>query len=670
MNRREFLELSTAALACSWLPLSSFGENGATLAPPPAPATHNQFDDYFLRILEGFLRNAKLTTPTYALCDYPQGTHLKGCVANHSGKTYVSVARMLPAMAAWLSSPERPREVTVGVDKADLTQVLLSIYRHGFDPKHEDFWGNARTDKPDQRQVEASLVAWALWILGKPFVSQLSAQERSNVQAWLAGCTRVVERKHNHAWFSAINQAVRLELSRSFKEFSGDEAWMLEDLKALDSMAVDQGWYNDWQDGQVFDYYNFWTFASHFLYWNVIIGARYPELQARFLSRLKSFLQKTPFFFASNGSHVLFGRSLIYRWALLTPLVQSYRQGLWPHSPGLLRRIVRKSFEFHWGLSPYDDALGKLRESYSSQGSHDVTERYVDNGHPYWCMQAFELFRFPENDPFWTAEEEPLPIEREDFHVDFPKLGMLLHGVQRSGHVQWFQSRNIHKATYRDKYIKLGYSSHFPFNVLDDEEHCPWDSNLVFQNPATGQSASRSVLRRGELCERGLVSAWLAELGSMRFDVKSRLVIDEEFVLRLHEIIAPPDAIEAGICVLEGSYPLGLKEGELPEKEQEKEWMQLRSAQSGMLVASWALSGYGEPLTYVQSFEESGRKNTNLLAPQNAVITLKSKLAAQTLTLASLHYASPKPRPRQEILERATALKALLPKLVEEMEKA
>ena len=44
--------------------------------------------------------------------------------------------------------------------------------------------------------------------------------------------------------------------------------------------------------------------------------------------RVSPMLMSTPYFFAGNGGHVLYGRSLIYRWGVLTPLVLAYQQKL------------------------------------------------------------------------------------------------------------------------------------------------------------------------------------------------------------------------------------------------------------------------------------------------------------------------------------------------------
>ncbi|CAN5679737.1 hypothetical protein BH20ACI3_BH20ACI3_10990 [soil metagenome] len=336
-------------------------------------------DFYFRELLEGYLRNARKTSNSFAVCDYPDGTLLKSCVAK-SGKTYVSVARMLPAMAAWIAGSRVPLAFPVDGESFNLSEVVRQTFKNAFDPKHPDYWQEARRDKPSQHQVEAALVAWSLWLLGGKFLATLTSQERANIQAWLASCTGIPERDNNYAWFSAINQATRLALSHRWKELSGDEEWMIADVKAMDALAASagvDGWYSDSTVESVYDYYNFWTYASHFLYWNRIIGGRYPELSARFFLRLKLFLETAPHFFAANGGHVLFGRSLIYRWSVLMPLVEAYAQGLWPHSPGLLHAIVRRNLEFHWRLGAFDKERGKLRENFTPHGSHNIREMYI-----------------------------------------------------------------------------------------------------------------------------------------------------------------------------------------------------------------------------------------------------------------------------------------------------
>jgi hypothetical protein len=89
----------------------------------------------------------------------------------------------------------------------------------------------------------------------------------------------------------------------------------------------------------------------------------------------------------------------------------------------------------------------------------------------YWCCHGLYALSFAADDPFWTAPEEPLPVERGDFDLALPAPGFALSGRQATGQVLLLNSRSgqEHDApghNYTSKYGKLVYSSHFPFNVL------------------------------------------------------------------------------------------------------------------------------------------------------------------------------------------------------------
>ncbi len=513
-------------------------------------------DAWFLPVLNGFVKNAAETSNSFAVCDFPDGTKLAGGLAQ-SGKTYDSVSRMMPAVAAWVASGRSPKTFNIGGKDVAIEDVLLSMFVHSFDPVHPDFWGNAPAARQHQLQVESSIVAWSAFIAAGRLLPRMSGTQRTNLQNWLASCTRVPVRNNNWAWFTAVNQAVRIALSRKWKEFGGDADWMAQDLQALDRMAApgQDGWYTDSIHEEVYDYYNFWVFATHFLYWNRIIGVEYPEWSARFGSRLSKFLERTPYFFGANGSHVLFGRSLIYRWAVLSPLILAYQQKMWPHSPGLLRAIVRRNLEHLWNAGAFDGQRGKLRESLTPEGNLEIRESYIDNGHPYWGMQAFALYLIPPSDPFWTANEERLPVEGRSFAIRFEGPKMMLRGDGTSGEVRWVHSANGHNdGEYRDKYTKLSYSSHFPFAIDKVKNHCPIDAALVFRDPATGELAGRSATGGGRLLEDGVECEWSAKLGSGEIRVKTTLRYAGWCEIRRHEVEAPE-----GIEIREGSY--GVKTG-------------------------------------------------------------------------------------------------------------
>jgi hypothetical protein len=662
IERRSFLAMLAAAgagvvgwpsIGCAQTATTSTSE----AAPAERPATI--VEGYFRKILAGFVKNAAATSTdrSFAVCDFPGGTKLKTC-CTPSGKTYVSVARMLPAMA------EMCRRPNVDPRAADeLRQILAAVYRHAFDPNHPDYWGEPPADRATQRTVESALVAMALHRIGEEFVGALSSAERANVNRWLDSCVRVPERQTNHAWFTAINQAVRLELSRTFHEFRGDEGWMLDDLAALDALFIpgNGGWYTDFPGLHIYDYYNFWVFANFPLFWARIIGARYPEWDAKFRQRVAEFLKDTPYFFAADGSHPLFGRSLIYRWALLSPMVLGYQMKLWPYSPGLLRRIVTRSLDWHWRHGAYDADAGKLRETYTPQGTPDVKEAYVDNGHPYWAMQAFTMLSLTVDDPLWTAPEERLPVEQGDFVRRFEGPRMILSGTKSSGQIKWVQARGVHRRDYyRDKYTKFSYSTHFPFNVILEKDRAPWDQALVLRNTKTGHCAGRAGVTDGMLLDDGVETKWWIVLDEVRFDVVSRIRLTGEYEDRTHTISAPPNWTAGDVQVLEGSAALGLEADQEPIVRAGPDGASqiLSSQRSGYTIVTWSIDGFDKTIAAASTFGEDRRQRatTNLIYPRCAVNTLTAVLSARPLTVRSLHYATPRPADLEGLFAGARAI--------------
>lgn len=598
------------------------------------------FDQYFLPILEGYLRNCLRTSASFAVCDFEDGLILPASVGR-SGKTYDSVSRMLPAIAAWVAGGWQPQRVTVEGRSMDLADILIATFRNAFDPNHPDYWLAPPPDRPNQRQVEASVVAWALWLAADRVLPRLSSAERRNLQNWLDACARRPVRNNNWAWFTAVNHAARIALSAKWEEFSGDPAFMLEDLKALDAMAAPgDGWYSDSLKEEIYDYYNFWVFASYFLYWNRIIGDKYPHWSDKFSGRLRNFLTQTPYFFGGNGSHVLFGRSLIYRWAVLTPLVLAYQQAMWPHHPGLLRAMCRRNLEYFWSAGAFDAQRGKLRETLTPEGTREIRESYVDNGHPYWGMQAFALYLIPPHDPFWTAPEERLPVELQSFTIPFEGTKMRVSGDQRTGDVRWLHAAVGHnEPQYRDKYAKFSYSTHFPWNIINEKTRCAVDGALIFRNPKTGEMAGPAGVVACKLTDDGYEREWWAALGGVRILVRTAVAISGLYEYRRHEI-EPPETIE----IFEGSYALGLQSGDRFESTPSPGGLFMRGVRGA--VASYSLEGWERAAVY----EESG---TNIAFPRSVVVRLSATARGDVTKLHAVHFASAKPADPRDVRRRA-----------------
>ena len=641
MHRRDFLAaLPPAVLA------QPYGTSGTSF--------NAAAETMFLDIARGYVKHTARTSDSYAVVEYPEATVTKSFLAN-SGLSATGVTRMLPAIAAWIVSKRQPGILHIDGKQYDLLDVAGSALVNGTNPNHKDYWGAAPADAQNQRQVESSVVAWSAWLLRDTLLPQMTSPERRRLDDWLASCTRREVRRNNWAWFTAVNIAARMALKDRFDEFSFDQTFMFDDLRALDGMYAGKGWYNDDKPRQAFDYYNSWVFASHFLYWNAMVGQRFPEWSAVFSSRLKEYLETSPLFFGANGSHVLYGRSLIYRFGVLTPLVLAYTQKLWPHAAGLLQRIVRGNLEFHRATSGFDSEKGKLRETYSDKGTIDIHESYIDGGHPYWGMQAFAMWLIPREDPFWSGEPAPLPVERTGFVRTLEQPGMILAGHRDSGQVKVLQARSTKSDFhYRDKYNKLIYSTHFPFNIVQRADVCPWDNALVLRETLRRRSAGRGEIEETRILKDGYEIAYPLTYGALKIKVRTTVLIDGEFELRIHRVIAPAE-LDPGMDLAEGSSSLGLQSFVEAAFAVSEKFSIVRNRKTGLLIGTWPGQGW-TGLGAASDFGTSESTSSNIIYPVFHVNTVWAALKPGVQILTAVHYASPKPLAHPVLHQRAAKL--------------
>jgi hypothetical protein len=152
-----------------------------------------------------------------------------------------------------------------------------------------------------------------------------------------------------------------------------------------------------------------------------------------------------------------------------------------------------------------------------------MSEDYNSPQSPYWAMKSFLALGLPEDHPFWTADEKPLPRAKEAVVPIKPPMHILCN--QPNHHFLLSMSQFCPwplKAT-EAKYGKYAYSSHFGFSVptgtliqqiapdstlaVSKDGGETWKVPWKVTNPSF---ATARLLRNGELVEEipCLVSKW------------------------------------------------------------------------------------------------------------------------------------------------------------------
>ena len=489
------------------------------------------------------------------------GSHLLiDGIRNHAEPrgSYEGVTRMLWGIGGWLSYPERTAAVAWRSRSYDLEAFMRRAVLAGTDPSGRGYWGDPVSTGTAQPTVEAGQVAFALWQTRERIWERLDDGERQQIAAWLVACGEPPEQRWRNNWalFWAVNHAARAQLGIPFDREIVDDVMG----RYLDGAYCGDGWYDDGstRGANHFDDYNLWVFASHVLAWTEIEGSRYPDRAAELLDRVRALMGHVPSFFAADGAYPEYGRSGAYKFARLGAFLWAYRQGAWPHSVGVLRTIVERHLEWYLRRGAMR-ADGTLRQALTATGSEAIRETYISTGATYWAMQAFGgLWSLADDDPFWTATPEPLPIEHGDVYQVLPEPGWILSGTQESGQIHRFTT---HVSYYPAKYAKLVYSTAAPYNAgLGDGSPTP---DAMISLHVDGHVSHRTRNDTAVIDEDG----WIRyrhrhELPGIDVLFDTTIIPDGDLHLRLHRLAEA--SVNGPIPTIEGAAALGFDEGDNP----------------------------------------------------------------------------------------------------------
>ena len=374
-----------------------------------------------------------------------------------------SFARIASAWGSWLHNPANPATLKFEDHELNLEALLRQALLDGTSPSNAyTYWGDI--GHLDQRIVESADIAVALWMSRERVFNKMTETEQKQIMAWLSQVDGKGTYTDNWILFTAITQAVRHHLG-----FPSPLDDLDNRLRQINEFYRGDGWYVDGPTDE-FELYNAWMFGWHYLLWTWIDGDRRPDLRQLVFRRGRSFIEGFLNFFGANGSYPAWGRSIVYRFAAIAPFGVGHFLNIAPEDPGLLRRVSSGCIRYFYERGLFDPNEHFLRQGY--HGDFPAAgEAYISPGSPYWCCHGLFALMFDRDDPFWTATESSLPVERGDFELVLPAPGFLISGRRETGQVILVNSRSgqEHDAprhNYTSKYGKLVYSTHFPFNVL------------------------------------------------------------------------------------------------------------------------------------------------------------------------------------------------------------
>jgi hypothetical protein len=246
-------------------------------------------------------------------------------------------------------------------------------------------------------------------------------------------------------------------------------------------------------------------------------------------------------------------------------------------------------------------------------------------------MQAFgALWSLPDDDPFWSVEEEPLPVESGDFVRVFPEPGFVLVGTRATGAVQRFTSHSHHNPS---KYGKFHYTTAAPFNVgLIDGDPLPDGMLCLTDGESVGHKNEVEASAVGD-------TGWLRflyhqQVGAGFHTLETIIVPLGEAHVRIHRLVEKGESM-APIHAIEGAAPLGYPSGALPVfgVSDLRSW----ASNAGVMVAIAGIQGYeraGKPSSF-------GARDANSVYGRQVVPWLKSAgLSNGSILVSVVHIGS------------------------------
>jgi hypothetical protein len=240
--------------------------------------------------------------------------------------------------------------------------------------------------------------------------------------------------------------------------FEIDESALKDHLQHLISNYVGDGWYIDDTN---YDFYNPWGFHFYGPLWCKWYGYEHePEMAAIIEKRNREFIQNWPRFFARDGKQLMWGRSIIYRFAASTAFGAHFLTIDPVLDPGFARRIASGNM---LQFLPREDLYVNGLPCLGYYGPFEpLIQFYSCAASPFWIAKVFVALSLPEDSPFWTAQEnegfwEKLGDRTETVELPGPGMQVVNHG--RTGTTELRTGKVLLHDTY---YNQLQFNPDFP----------------------------------------------------------------------------------------------------------------------------------------------------------------------------------------------------------------
>ena len=253
------------------------------------------------------------------------------------------------------------------------------------------------------------------------------------------------------------------------KGYEVNDALLEERLRNMLDRYRGEGWYND---APAYDYYSMWAYQTYGPLWAHLFGDQFPDIAAQFIKNQGDMIPNYPYMFAEDGRMNMWGRSIPYRFAAVSPLPLVEYGNHEDVDYGWLRHIASSS------LLQFLQHPDFLENGVPVMGFYGpfapAVQNYSCRGSVYWCGKAFLGLLLPEDSQYWSATESAGPWGTElkkgsVYNKLQPATGLMTTDYPNSGSAEmrsWCHEKvadDWQKFRSSENYNKLAYNTAFPW---------------------------------------------------------------------------------------------------------------------------------------------------------------------------------------------------------------
>ena len=366
----------------------------------------------------------------------------------------------------------------------------------GVDPDSPERW--ARLDEHPQAKVEAASIALVLDMTRDWIWDELTDETRQRVIDYLSPAVGdQTYPRINWVWFRLI---VETFLKSVGGPYSADD--MQADLETHDSFVRANGWLADGGE-RSFDHYTGWALHLYPTLWAQMRGAQAMAASRGTVDRdrLDRYLTDALALVGADGSPLLQGRSLTYRFAAAAPFWVGAIAGVPSHRPGALRHAALAIID-HFARNGSPDQQDVLTIGWHRPWPA-LAQAYSGPGSPYWASKGMLGLALGAEHPVWSDTDVALPVEQGDFLREVAAPGWIVSGTRQDGIVRVINHGTDHaqpgdRRADSPLYARLGYST-ATSPLLDERSwRSPLDQSVCLVD-ASGDATHRAGMLVGDL---------------------------------------------------------------------------------------------------------------------------------------------------------------------------